>query len=335
MKNKTLELRVGIFLLLALVLLGVFIFSKGILTLRKEGYEIKVTFNFVSGLEPGAPVRVSGVRVGEVREIKVVYEEGPRVIVALWLKKDVKLGRSSQILIRSLGLIGDRYVEVAPTSLADIPVIKPNELIRGIDPVPMERLVNLGEDMIRDITQVLAATKDILADKEMKISLNKVFKDFLTLTAGGKELMAKIDSLTGKAEGSITAFQNLLESNKDDLKATITNSKTVTANLGETIKKVNKFLKLADEEKSTFGKLMKDKELYSDLRAVLKEVESSVISFRKSADEFSAIVAKIRSGEGTLDKLISSDELHQEAVSLLKEIRRHPWRLLRVPKGEK
>ncbi len=342
MKKITLELRVGVFLLLAFLILGAFIFSKGILTLRKEGYEVKVAFNFVSGLEPGAPVRVSGVRVGEVREIEVVYEERPRVIVTLWLKKDVKLGRSSRVLIRSLGLVGDRYAEIMPTSLTDTPLIGDKELINGIDPIPMERLVNLGEDMIRDITQVLAAANDILADEEMKISLNKIFKDLLALTTGGKELIANINSLTEKTEGSVTAFRTLLEANKKDLKAAITNSKLVAANLKETTERVNKFLKLAEEGKSTLGKLAKDEKLYSDLRSVLKEVEASAISFRKSTAEFNAIVSKvntiasrIENQEGTVGKLIASDELHREIVSLLKEIKRHPWRLLRIPKGEK
>ncbi|MCK4244510.1 MAG: MCE family protein [Candidatus Omnitrophica bacterium] len=335
MKKVTLEVRVGIFLLLALLILGTFIFSKGILTLRKEGYEIKVAFNFVSGLEPGAAVRVSGVRVGEVKEIEVMYEERPKVIVALWLKKDVKLGRSSQILIRSLGLVGDRYVEIMPTSLTDIPLIKDKDLISGIDPIPMERLVNLGEDMIRDITQVLAAANDILADEEIKISLNKIFKDFLALTTGGKELITKINSFIGKTEGSVTTFRDLLEANKENLQAAITNSKLVAANLKETTERVNNFLKLAEEGKSTLGKLVKDDKLYSDLRSVLKEAEASAISFRKSTEEFNAIVSKLKSGEGTVGKLIASDELHREALSLLKEIRRHPWRLLRVPRGEK
>ena len=335
MKKITLELRVGVFLLLALLVLGIFIFSKGILTLRKEGYEIKVAFNFVSGLEPGAAVRVSGVRVGEVKEIEVTYEERPRVIVTLRLKKDVKMGRGSQVLIRSLGLVGDRYVEIMPTSLTDTPLISGKELINGIDPIPMERLVNLGEDMIRDITQVLAAANDILADEEMKISLNKIFKDFLSLATGGKELMAKIDSLVGKTEGSVTTFRDLLEANKKDLQATITNSKAVAANLKETTERVNKFLKIAEEGKSTLGKLMQDEKLYSDLRSVLKETEASAISFRKSTEEFNDLLSKLKSKEGTVGKLIASDELHREAVSLLKEIKEHPWRLLRVPKGEK
>ena len=335
MKNKGLELKVGIFLLLGFVALGAFIFSKGLLVLRKEGYEIKVAFSFVSGLEPGAPVRVSGVRVGEVKGMEIIYQEKPKVIVTLWLNEKVKLRRGSQILIRSIGLIGDRYVEIMPTSFTDTSLIGDKDFIQGIDPIPMERLVNLGEDMIRDVTQVLSAANEILSDKEMKISLNKIFKDFLALTKGGNELISKIDSLVGKTEGSVTAFKNLLETNKENLQATVANSKQVAVNLKESTEKINKFLKIAEEGKSTFGKLVKDEKLYSDLRSVLAEIETSALSFRQSAKEFNVTLSKIASEKGTIGKLISSDELHQEALSLLKEIREHPWRLLRTPKGEK
>jgi len=326
---------VGIFLLLGFVTLGAFIFSKGILTLRKEGYEIKVAFSFVSGLEPGAPVRVSGVRVGEVRGIEVIYKEKPKVIVTLWLNEKVKLRRGSQILIRSIGLVGDRYIEIMPTSFTDTPLIGDKDFVQGIDPIPMERLVNLGEDMIRDVSQVLSAANEILSDKEMKISLNKIFKDFLTLTKGGNELISKINNLVSKTEDSIIAFRNVLETNKKNLETTITNSKQIAINLKNSTEKINKFLEIADKGKSTFGKLAKDQKLYSDLRSLLAEIETSAISFRRSAEEFNIALSKISSEKGTIGKLMSSDELHQEALSLLEEIRKRPWRLLRAPKGEK
>ena len=76
-KRLSLEFKVGLFAIIALLLLFVFIFTqtkKG----QWRGYEIGVTFDYIGGLDIGAPVRLSGVRVGEVRSCLLYTSPSPR-----------------------------------------------------------------------------------------------------------------------------------------------------------------------------------------------------------------------------------------------------------------
>ena len=65
MKSLSLEVRVGLLIMVALVIMGGFLFLLGGVHLEK-GYTVYVDFNNPGGLKPGAPVRVAGVRVGTV-----------------------------------------------------------------------------------------------------------------------------------------------------------------------------------------------------------------------------------------------------------------------------
>jgi len=48
--------------------------------------------------------------------------------------------------------------------------------------------------------------------------------------------------------------------------------------------------------------------------------------------QFNKILERLAKGEGTLGKLISTDELHRALIELVEEIKRNPWRLFRKPK---
>ena len=61
-----LELRLGIFVFIGLVIFTVFILTVGGIRTWASGYHVDFVFNFINGVRRGAPVRFSGVDVGEV-----------------------------------------------------------------------------------------------------------------------------------------------------------------------------------------------------------------------------------------------------------------------------
>ncbi|MDD5060575.1 MAG: MlaD family protein, partial [Candidatus Omnitrophica bacterium] len=63
------ELKVGVFVFIGMVILVIFLLSIGGFKTWSSGYRIKVKFGFVNGIKMGAPVRFAGVDVGEVKKI--------------------------------------------------------------------------------------------------------------------------------------------------------------------------------------------------------------------------------------------------------------------------
>lgn len=167
------EFKVGLFVFLGLFVFFVIVFSISDFSLR-QGYTFIVRFNFVSGLEPTAPVRLAGVKVGEVKEIKVGRGHPP-VEALLWLKKSTPVGKDSRVYISSLGLLGEKYVEISP---GDSPVlIKPGETIIGCDPISVQELSHLGKQAIGKVNRVVGNLEEIIGDEEVRSNIKEIIKD--------------------------------------------------------------------------------------------------------------------------------------------------------------
>jgi len=160
-KKLSIQFKVGLFIFLGLVIFFVFVFSQGKI-LRGRGYELKIVFTNVGGLDPGAPVRVSGFRVGEVKNIALSLEQDrPKIIVSIRINPEIRLGRQSKFTVRSYGIIGEKYMEILPTGLNDLPLIEPGETLKGEDPLPMERFLSTGEDILKNLDRLLVSLNKI------------------------------------------------------------------------------------------------------------------------------------------------------------------------------
>src|SRR5262245_62845283 len=68
-QEKSIEVKVGILILVSLGILAAFILIMGGLNFEKT-YTVYVDFDNPGGLQSGAPVRVAGVKVGKVAELR-------------------------------------------------------------------------------------------------------------------------------------------------------------------------------------------------------------------------------------------------------------------------
>jgi phospholipid/cholesterol/gamma-HCH transport system substrate-binding protein len=108
--NKTkLEVRLGIFFLLIL-LVGVLMMELiGGLEPLKSGVLVQTKFKNVMDLKKGDPVKVAGVNVGNVSSIKL--KEGG-VLVSMKIKKNTGITTESVATIKFLGMMGQNYVSI-------------------------------------------------------------------------------------------------------------------------------------------------------------------------------------------------------------------------------
>lgn len=140
MEEKTLELRVGIFIFIGIVLLFIIIFSIGKIYVFQPGYKIKIFFNFAGGIGHAAPVRLAGVGIGEVDGINIFYDkeaQRTKVEIVAWIKKDVKIEKNSVVQVNTLGLLGEKYLEIIPGT-EDTGFLADGGALTGEDPVRMD-----------------------------------------------------------------------------------------------------------------------------------------------------------------------------------------------------
>ncbi len=161
MDKSKLELKVGMFVFIAIVLLAVFIFKIGNLKSYGMGYPIKFVFGNVAGVKAGSPVRFSGVDVGEVKEVRILQNKqnnDMQIEVMAWIRKSLMMPQDSQAYVCTLGLLGEKYIEVIPP--AEIKsFIKPGGTILGTDPVLAQDWVDEAQKIINDFQELMQKLK--------------------------------------------------------------------------------------------------------------------------------------------------------------------------------
>jgi phospholipid/cholesterol/gamma-HCH transport system substrate-binding protein len=139
MKRGNLELVVGIFVLAGLACLAYLAIHLGKMEVWGHGYQVKATFENVSGLKAGAAVEVAGVAVGRVESIQLSPGDQARVI--LRLEGDLKLHEDAIASVRTKGIIGDKFVKLSPGSSEKL--IPPGGKIRDTESViDLEELIS-------------------------------------------------------------------------------------------------------------------------------------------------------------------------------------------------
>ena len=139
MRRSTLDVAVGIFVLVGMLALGWLSIKLGRVELfSSAGYTITADFPTVGGLKTGSSVEIAGVEIGRVDGI-TLSDYQARVIMSI--KSSVKLQEDSIASIKTRGLIGEKYIRINPGGSEKI--IKANGRITEVEPpVDIEELLS-------------------------------------------------------------------------------------------------------------------------------------------------------------------------------------------------
>jgi len=191
---RSIELKVGIFILIGIAILFLIVFSIGDINLSKPSYRINVLFNFASGIGGSAPVRLSGVGVGQVEGIHVIYDEKEKKTKAeltARINEDIKIEEDARVTINTLGLLGEKYLEIFPGTSGK-PILKNNDTIIGQDPVPVERLTENLAHLADSVTVIVDRLKNGEGTIGKLMKESEVYDDLKAITGNFREFSADL-----------------------------------------------------------------------------------------------------------------------------------------------
>jgi len=139
MRKFDIELAVGVFLLVGIICLGYLSIRLGKMEVfGSRGYDIQAVFINSGGLKNGSDIVIAGVGVGRVKTITLENYQAQVVMNLPW---DVKVQEDAIALIRTKGLIGEKYIEITPGGSDKL--IPPGGKIRDTQPaVDLEELIS-------------------------------------------------------------------------------------------------------------------------------------------------------------------------------------------------
>jgi virulence factor Mce-like protein len=295
------EIKVGLFLAIALFILATVIFIVGDFTVlfRGEGYPLYADFETAAGLEKKTVVKMAGVKIGLVREIRL---KGVRAEVMLDIDKGVLVYKDSTAMLASLGLLGEKYIEIIPGEGPEI--AQPGGTIQSISPVSFDQMGNLLMTVGEDISEVGKSLKEMLSGDEPKMNFKLILQNLSVLTEDLKDL-------TQKNKGTLSAG---IQSSTQTIKKFDKRVEDIANNLDELIVVMRNML---EENRGNIS------DSTEKLRALIEEAEAAV-------QQLNEALGKVNRGEGTLGKLIEDPELYRRAEQTLSEVEKTTQRVSSV-----
>ena len=309
------DLRVGALALAALTLLAVAILTIGQrqqVFVRHTRYQ--TSFANVTGLQAGAAVRLSGVDVGFVEAIELSTDpDQTRITVRFSVDADYteRIREDSEVSIKTIGLLGDKYLEVRAGSPASPRVLEGGR-VRGRDPAEVEEFVASGEDLIENLISISASLKVVLHRIE-----------------AGEGLLGELTRTPEKGEPfSVVAQSTVLE-----LRTILQKINAGEGLLGRMISDpamADQFAATAHSLQVTGATIASDLERTDSTYAVLfrdpdtaLRLREAIAAIRDASEAMAAAFEEMSTGQGTLPRLMQDKEYADQFLDDLQALTHH------------
>ena len=299
-RERGAELKVGLLVLAAVAVAAAGIFMIGEETqlfVRKHRYYSE--FLNVSGLRAGNPVQLNGVDVGKVEDV-ILPEDMGESLIRVWLSVDRRYAdrvrADSQAKIKTLGLLGDRFVEITSGTPAAA-VIPTGGEIPAAPATNVDQLIASGEDTMENVVAISSSLRTILGRMESGEGLagQLTTEEGEELTGSILETMQTVERVAKSIEKSEGPLGRLIHDRElgDRLAGAVSGLEEVVA--------------AARDGDGLVPRLLKD-------GATAERFDATLADLRGAATDLRRFVAEMEGGDGLAQKLLT-DEAYAEQVS--------------------
>lgn len=298
---RSLEIKVGLFMVVCLVVIAGLVIKFGKLERLSSGtYAITVVFPNAAGIVRDANVVYAGIPIGKVRAIKLSEESGElKVRVTLAIYEGYTIRRDAQFVINQSGLLGDRYVDVLPRSATAEP-IRAGEEIQGTSSIDLSEAMRNVVDVIRQAAGTIGRIDQAVRRTDEAI---KRFDDIVLTTQSLEHVtatVANLDVATSNAVGITASLREVIDDSRESLSNTLRTLSMAAEGFDTVSKQAQKIV--ADNE--------------ADIHAAARDLASSMA-------KLNTIIEGVEKGQGTAGRLLTDPVLHDEIVKLVQNWRRY------------
>ncbi|MDQ3820956.1 MAG: MlaD family protein [Acidobacteriota bacterium] len=365
------ELRVGLFVVIAIaVLIFLILNASGDINPFARKLHLRAQFTNADGLRTGSEVRLAGVKVGKVDEVRLLppqdRPDAPKVEARISVDNTIdgqpasqRIRSDSMVSLGSPSLLGnDKIINVSAGTAAGQPV-KENDLLPNstanqtmignlAGPEVADQITGISKNLneiTRKINEGPGTLSRILNDESIYDSLNAALVDT-------QAVIRQIRSGQGTAgrfinDPAIYNNVNDLAIRLNDIAEGLRRGRGTAGKLLTDDALYNKINALADRVNSsvndinsitadiragrgTVGKLLTDESIYTDAR-------TAIARFNTTAERLDNVISAAQRGEGTVGKLLTDDQLYNnvnqlssEAVKLIYDFRQNPKKYLTI-----
>jgi phospholipid/cholesterol/gamma-HCH transport system substrate-binding protein len=341
--TQALNVRVGAFLIVGLLMAAVAIFAVGEKSGLFEGKtSLYVHFADINGLVVGASVRLAGLDVGTVSKIEFpadLKQREARITLSIKSKFMNRIRGDSAAFIDSKGLLGDKIVNITLGTGAR-PQLKEGDTLATRGSMSMERLANSLEEAIASVTDLTKTTNKAineLATVEVRGDVGRIMAataNIIEQVERGEGLAHRmlydpklgkdVDALVGDTHTTMTKLQGAID-RVDHTIAEIEHGDGMLHELlyGESGKATMNDLRATAAELATLVRAIREGD--GMLHGLIFEPENAkaLTELSQAATRINAIVGEIQKGHGTLGGLVVDPTVYEDLKGVLGNVERN------------
>lgn len=331
---RSIEVKVGILILTAVGLLAGFILVMGGLNFQPT-YSIFVEFDNPGGLQPGAPVKIAGVKVGKVNEIQFrggnpdpttgKREPLVRLQVKIEERYQKSIRTNAVFYVTTQGVLGEQFLAIEPG--AGPQELPEDAVVRGLDPPRLDMLLAEGYELLHSTVSAMRENRGEISEafdglrKTLRGTgefmhrnqdrLDRIAENVEQISLDGSELVKEarqkyvdnpqIDRILANTEQVTSNAARDLPPIVADARETLANTRRLSATLG------------SEAEQAKIRKALDD----------IAEVASRA---KATTSDAQAIVAHVRRGKGTVGALVMDEQLFDDLQEMARDLKHNPWK---------
>jgi phospholipid/cholesterol/gamma-HCH transport system substrate-binding protein len=327
---------VGALILLAVGLVLGFVVLMGGLSFQPT-YTVYVAFENPGGLVAGAPVRISGVKVGRVAELEFRggLDRRPgepegliRAIAKIEKRYQSSIHDDARWFVTTHSVLGEMFLAVEPGSRAR-PVLQDGASVQGVSPPRLDLLLSETYELLHRSVGGLAQN-----EKKVTETLDGLHKT-LTLTStfletNGPRLAKVSENVETLSSEAVVTLKAARERYVDGPQVTrimndVERSSQVLGRDLEPLMADGRSV-LADTKKITRA-ISGEKEL-SRIQTMADDASATMASAKALVVEARGMVDRVKQGKGTAGALVMDEALYDDISELVRDLKHNPWKLL-------
>lgn len=283
---KTPEFKVGIFVFVVFVLVGVLSLKishrpEALLGNNSHWFELDDS----TGLVPNSVVRMAGVKVGVVEKISLIEDKGTARVDIL-ISGKVKLTTSSGVEIASKGILGDKHVQLVMGNVSD-PVLPDGSQLKVLaSGSSLNRFIDQVGSSLESLNTVIKSFESAVGEGSTQTSLGRIFRNIETVTSNlvqvtetNKEKLREIVDNFGEVTRGLKLLLN--EETGEELRERYDRLVRGLSDISDTLSNLNDITTKVNEGEGTLGRLINDESTVNEVNELISKVNTVMSDFSR------------------------------------------------------
>ena len=335
-QERSIEIKVGILILVSVAILAAFVLVMGGLNFQKS-YSVFVDFDNPGGLQSGAPVRIAGVKVGKVQEMafmggNIDPKTGRRTLVRVKISIEQRVKESvhddADFYVTTQGVLGEQFLAIEPGTPGK-PTLPENSVVKGIDPPRLDLFLAKAFELLDTTVTGIKNNRELIGD--IAVNAAGLLRGLNGTITENRErinrIVQNVESLSAESNALVRdAKKNYVDNPK--IARTIDNidriSSDVQRDSGPMLKDAREALANVNRVSATVG----DAKEQERIRKALQDLAELASRANATAADAQSIVAHIKKGDGTVGALVMDEAVYDDVQEMVRDLKHNPWKFL-------